>query len=539
MENNLLIKKIKDNLLDIFLLLILFSAFLVRFVGIKFGLPNLYHPDEWAIVNRAMDMLKTGNFNPKNFGYPSLYMYIEGIVFIFHFFYGVLKNFFSSLSEITMPGFYLWGRATTAFMGTATVYVTYITGKKIFNKKVGLLAALLLTFSFLHVKDSHYITVDVPMTFFFSLSFLFSYLICENGERKNYVLAGLFGGLATATKWNAAPVVLLLVIAHLIQSIPPYPPSIPPLPRGDTGGLKVGEGGFLNENIFIGLASFGIGVFVGTPYAFLDLPAFLNTFAEVMVNYRTGHQGYDTLRPWIFYIKNLISSEGLGYTIFAASLAGMVINILKHKKKDIFLVLSIGLIYVSVSATKVTFPRNSLPLYPLMTLAGGIFLYELIEYFKNHSKNSPQITNLAIVILIGLVLILPVKKIFEFDLASAQKDTRTKSAEWMEKHLSTGARIGGDYYAPPISEEKFEFNKMPLIGYHNFEWYQEKEFDYLVFTGTEYDRYFEEREKYPTEVGQYEELFNKGILIKEFKEDKRVEKFLSPTVRIYKIPKAK
>jgi hypothetical protein len=177
-----------------------------------------------------------------------------------------------------------------------------------------------------------------------------------------------------------------------------------------------------------------------------------------------------------------------------------------------------------------------------MALAGGIFLYELIEYFKNHSKkqNNPQITtNLAIVILIGLILALPVKKIFDFELSSTQKDTRTRSAECMEKNLPTDVQIGGDYYAPPISEEKFQFVKMPLIGYHNFEWYQENDFSYLVFTGTEYDRYFEEPEKYPTEVNEYKELFSKGILIKEFKEDKRVEKFLSPTVRIYKVPKAK
>ena len=63
--------------------LLLFSilalAFLVRIVGIQFGLPNLYHADEPIIVNHAM-AYGTGDFNPHFFKIPPLVSYLLFVV---------------------------------------------------------------------------------------------------------------------------------------------------------------------------------------------------------------------------------------------------------------------------------------------------------------------------------------------------------------------------------------------------------------------------------------------------------------------------
>ena len=39
------------------------AAVVLRVWGINFGLPNLYHPDEWRIVARALSF-GTGSFHP-------------------------------------------------------------------------------------------------------------------------------------------------------------------------------------------------------------------------------------------------------------------------------------------------------------------------------------------------------------------------------------------------------------------------------------------------------------------------------------------
>ncbi|MDI6892276.1 MAG: glycosyltransferase family 39 protein [Actinomycetota bacterium] len=503
---------LKENFPGISLLLILLVAFAVRVWGIRFGLPNLYHPDEWAIVDRALGILRTGDYNPHDFGYPSLYMYIEGITFIFHFFYGVSKGLYTSLADIQLPGFYLWGRLTTAFLGTSTVYIVYLIGRRMFGEKVGLLSALLLAFSFFHVKDSHYITVDVPASFFVALSFLFCYLILEKGEKRHYILAGLFAGLSMATKWNVAPILLSLIVAYLLASW---------------------RNRALTDGIFIGLLAFGLGLFIGTPYAFLDLPKFLNDLAGIMVHYRGGHPGFEASVPWLFYLKHMASSEGLGVAIFLCAAGGILLSLMRRSDKDLLL-LSFPLVYfLLVSSSKVTFPRNVLPLYPFLVLYGGCFLSEIIKFLSSRFRLEGGKKNLIVAGLLVLVLTMPVIRIVQFDYGCSIKDTRTRAAEWVEKNLPRGSKIAAEFYAPPISRN-FEVVKFPFLD-RPPEWFLEQNFDYLVFDGADFQRYFDEPDKYHEQVEKYNKLFRLGTLIKDFKADERVEGFLSPEIRIYKV----
>ena len=54
---------------------ILTLATVLRLVGIRFGLPAVYNPDETAIMSRAL-AFATGDLNPHNFVYPTLYFYL-------------------------------------------------------------------------------------------------------------------------------------------------------------------------------------------------------------------------------------------------------------------------------------------------------------------------------------------------------------------------------------------------------------------------------------------------------------------------------
>ena len=47
----------------------------LRLLGITFGLPAVYNPDEIAIMSRALAFAK-GDLNPHNFLYPTFYFYV-------------------------------------------------------------------------------------------------------------------------------------------------------------------------------------------------------------------------------------------------------------------------------------------------------------------------------------------------------------------------------------------------------------------------------------------------------------------------------
>ena len=47
----------------------------LRAIGLSFGLPAVYNPDEVAIMSRALGFAK-GDLNPHNFLYPTFYFYV-------------------------------------------------------------------------------------------------------------------------------------------------------------------------------------------------------------------------------------------------------------------------------------------------------------------------------------------------------------------------------------------------------------------------------------------------------------------------------
>src|SRR6476646_8892051 len=57
------------------LLAVLALALALRLIGLRYGLPHVYNPDEVAIMSRALAFAK-GDLNPHNFLYPTLYFYL-------------------------------------------------------------------------------------------------------------------------------------------------------------------------------------------------------------------------------------------------------------------------------------------------------------------------------------------------------------------------------------------------------------------------------------------------------------------------------
>ncbi|MFQ6044397.1 MAG: ArnT family glycosyltransferase, partial [Candidatus Poribacteria bacterium] len=158
-----------------FLYLVLVVAFCVRFYGIWANLPYVVHPDEPQIVNRALS-LNPSDMNPHFFDWPgSLLIYV---LFVCYRMLSLFGNLFRGIFG-TPPGFiedistyYFIGRFVVVLFGVATIYLVYQIGLKIYDARVGLVAALFLTFSFLHVEASHHALPDIPLTFFMMLSFL-------------------------------------------------------------------------------------------------------------------------------------------------------------------------------------------------------------------------------------------------------------------------------------------------------------------------------------------------------------------------------
>ena len=73
-------------------------------------------------MERAVRMMQTGDFNPHFFDYPTLYMYVQAVVAVVPLPRRRGARASGRRSARRRPSdFYLWGRAVTALLGTATV----------------------------------------------------------------------------------------------------------------------------------------------------------------------------------------------------------------------------------------------------------------------------------------------------------------------------------------------------------------------------------------------------------------------------------
>ena len=136
-------------------------AGILRLWGIGFDLPNLYHRDEAKYVTIPLKILKSGDYNPHFFNYPTFFFYLLSLGYIVYFLFMASRGQLSSLDGLvlpeqvlpnvagraTMPSQFLVGRGVVALSGVLTVLLIYWVARKAYGRRAGLLAALLFSFS--------------------------------------------------------------------------------------------------------------------------------------------------------------------------------------------------------------------------------------------------------------------------------------------------------------------------------------------------------------------------------------------------------
>ena len=191
----------------------------LRLVGLQYGLPAVYNPDEVAIMNRAV-AFATGDLNPRNFVYPTLYFYVlfawEGLAFVA----GRVAGVFDSTAAFERSFFvdptyiYTAGRLFTTLCGVATIVATYALARRVAGRTAAVTAAALLAVAPLAVRDAHYVKHDVPVTLLIVLTHIG--ILRVNGAPRAWFVAGGLAGLAVSTHYYAvllaAPFLAVLAV---------------------------------------------------------------------------------------------------------------------------------------------------------------------------------------------------------------------------------------------------------------------------------------------------------------------------------------
>lgn len=414
---------------------ILIVAFLLRYVGISFGLPFLYHADEPIVVNHAL-AYGTGDLNPHFFKIPPLLSYLLFFVYGIVFCAGKLLGKWSSPADFEIlfyqdpTIFFFLGRLLFGvIVGTFSVWVLFQLVKSHFDKNRALLSAFFLAISFSHVKNSHYLYADIPLILVLILAFDEILELANNDSKWQHIKVGILIGLASAIKYNGVFMVIPYVVSVLFNR--PLRQTVKPFFAAILGSLAT--------------------LMLLNPFAILDFPQFISELAQQS----KSHGSSGILHHLLYSLGN-----GMGGPLLLFSLVGLINLFLSFEKKRFLMALFILFYYLVISFKGQRYDRYVLPLIPFLCF----FAADAFVVIKSQLKKSKTFT---ITLLFVVAIFSSIYSSVRYDLIMSTQDTRTLAKEWIENNIPFGSRLALDssFFMPRLffDPEQLENKKQQLL----------------------------------------------------------------------------
>jgi 4-amino-4-deoxy-L-arabinose transferase-like glycosyltransferase len=404
----------------------------VRLWGIDYGLPhegmtyNQVTFEESKEVHRAFK-LGIGEYD-RTFGKGGMFwiLFFEfGVYYALSLAFGWVsdsREFAMRVLEDRTTAFMI-GRVTVAFMGVLTLAVIYAVGRRLYDQRTGLIAALIGALAYHHVQTSTVINVDIGMLLFLWASVL-CYVIYEQGGRLRWLVgAGALAGVAVAFKLPGVVVVPFILVALITIPRRDYRPRLL---------FKEGLAFFAAAAVALTItAPEWIPWFIGrASNAFASIGGSLAYAAEdpglddQIWDLTQGRSGFTT-----GYFSILLREYNLVLTL--AALAGFGLGLLRRQRWTVLLGLfAIGYVLFVSFYPRSPSERYIMPIVPVLWLLGASTVAQLSVRYK-----------LLLPVGLAVLLAMPSVHLARAAVERSNLDTRLVAKEWIEANLPDGSRI--------------------------------------------------------------------------------------------------
>ncbi len=410
-------------------------ALALRVSGVQYGLPAVYNPDEVAIMARALSFAK-GTLNPHNFLYPTLYFYVLfgwvgsylGVVW--------LAGGVSTVAELqalyfTNPtGIYTAGRLLGVACGTAAVVAVYHLGQRLFDRRIGIAAAIFLAVAPLAVRDSHYVKHDVPATLAVVLALIAIVRIWPltprpGRMRNDVVVAAAACGVAFSTHYYCIFLALPLLWA-IIQ-------------RWRTDGWHVvfrhaATAGIISAVVFFALSPF---LLVEPIVAWQDITA----NRQIVVDRAVESGAFAPARRY----AEMLWTDSMGRAVISLALAGAAWMFATASARAILLGLfPLGFLAFIVNTAPASRYLN--PVLPFIAILAAWTITALADRLR-----APRA---ALWVVVAAIAASPLSASVRTDAFFRMDDTRTLAQRYIESHVPAGTTILIQPYSVPLVTSK-------------------------------------------------------------------------------------
>ena len=425
------------------LALLLIAGLALRVFNLGAGIPFAVGIDEPAIMTTVVRILKSGSFNPHFFEYPTGYIYVQVGTAVVNFLVGAIRHSWKAVEQVGPSDFYLWGRFVTAAIGTATIALVHQAGIR-WGPRAALAAAALLAVMPMHVRESHFVLTDVPMTFAVVLTLLLSLRASERPTLRAFVAAGAAAGLAAGIKYNALMAFSMPLVAALAAD------------RARSLSRVAA--------LLAAAAACVFAFFVTTPFALVDLPAFLNGFGTQAAAFTP--RPISSEASWIIYAKHL--RQAFGWPAAILAVGGMLLTAYRAftgpgRVKWALLLVFPAVYFYLINGWGFMFARYALPMVPFIAIWAAIALLWMVERLA--AAPLPTAPRRAAVAIIVILAIVPgALSSVAWVRAHGVQTTQALAWAWMKKSIWPNSSVLSEARGLDLPPERYRSESVPSVA---------------------------------------------------------------------------
>jgi uncharacterized membrane protein len=347
------------------------------------------------------------------------------------------------MQEARSPvGFALIGRCLMALADTASIYLLYRLGRRLYGRWAGLLAAAFSAFTVLQIQLAHFFAVDPVSATFVFLALYGAVLMAERRTGGVALLTGVAVGLAVACKFSALPIAAAPLVAVVVAV------------RRPPAGAPAGWAGRQWSNLLITACAALVVFAITSPYVFLDFQNFWQVVVHEQGDMVSGVADFPFTRqyrgtmPYVYFLEQQVR-WGMGPPLGVLALAGLawVVWRVVRGRAGVgeYVVLSWLVLYFGPTGLFLAkFMRYMAPVTPLLVLLGA----GLVAGRPNPEGDQPPRRFLPLrAIAGGLALVGAVVWSVAFvNGVYGHEHSWVTASRWVYQHVPDGACIAGEHW---------------------------------------------------------------------------------------------
>ncbi len=496
---------------DRVLLALVVVALAVRFVGIDHEVEQRPYLDEGTYHHHATE-INDGEVLRGRFAYPHFLYYTYAILFWLRELFpavldGGVQLFYGETESLAVD--WVWMRAVVALLSSLCVVPVFRMAQAIGRTVAGLFAGAAFVASPLFNEISHLAISDAPSAVFATFSMWQVVRLFDRESNRTYALAGLFAGLAAATKYPAGVVAVGIFAAWSWCRLS----SRRGRERGPRPGARSGT---------LGLAvatATAIGAFVAAMPGLLRYPweaiwSGQGMFFGVRQYSGGGWLGVQPSSNAGWYLRELLASTGPMLLVAPLALLG----VRRPEWRRLLWMLPFPTVYLAlILSMNMVVKRNLLPVLPTLLVLVAVPLALALQAVlarANAARVGPPWAGRRQSMLVAAALVallaVPAEKTFEQSVGLARPSTLTLARDWLRAHVAPGGAIVAESYTPKMPPEEYAVVRSRFLPRLGRKALTAEHADVVVSSSSAWQRFFSDdaTEEHQVDARRlYEELF--------------------------------